>query len=91
MKTVYYSLPLFGHQFMATIDGAGALNRLSAKFQIWCKKTYGISDTESLCLWIAGSEDGDQYGYSESEINYTARSVVHRLPITHAPIDLTNY
>lgn len=80
----YYSLPLFGNQFKGNVYN---LTQLSAKFQIWCKKNFGINDTSSLCLWIA---DGNAYYHmTAEEIINNAKSVIDKLPKTTEPIDLS--
>lgn len=84
-RKLFYSLPLFGHQFTGVVYN---MTQLSAKFQIYCS-SLGISDTESLCLWIANGEPN--YGMSEDEIITHAEGVINLLPVVSAPIDLTKY
>ncbi len=67
--------------------------QLSAKFQIWCREEFGISDSDSLALWIAGTDSETSYfGYLSNQVESVklmAQAAAAKITVD-GPIDLTN-
>ena len=63
---------------------------LGGKFQIWCSQ-FGITDEESMCLFMA-KENCEGFDYlSGQEINTIAAQASTKLPVFTETVDLTNF
>ncbi len=85
-KMLFYSLPLFGNQFKGDCS---SFSVLSAKFQVWAKKHYGLSPYESLSLWLAGTGQEETFLESQDDAEKIARSVIGKIP-NEGVVDLTD-
>ncbi len=83
-QMMYFSLPLFGNQFKGEVYN---ICQLSAKFQIWCKDQFDISNRDSLALWVAGDSGETYFGTEENAIKI-AKSAYGKLPLQTEVIDI---